>query len=65
MERLGLGMKEDPDYPTPQEFVRATHGLENDKPSTTTITGLPADNPAANHVSAMNCMPPPQIPEGM
>jgi len=60
----GLGMKEDPEYPTPQEFVRATHGLENDKPSTTTITGLPADNPAANHVSAMGCMPPPQIPEG-
>ena len=61
----GLGMKEDPEYPTPQEFVRATHGLENDKPSTTTITGLPADNPAANHVSAMGCIPPPQIPEGM
>ncbi len=24
----GLGMKNDPKYPTPQEFVRATHGLE-------------------------------------
>ena len=60
----GLGMKDDPEYPTPQEFVRATHGLENEKPSTTTITGLPADNPAANHVSAMNCMPPPEIPQG-
>ena len=57
----GLGMKSDPDYPTPQEFVRATHGLPDEKPPpTTSVT-----NPIANHVSAMGCIPPPEIPEGV
>ena len=59
----GLGMKEDPDYPTPQEFVRATHGFSDDPPASTK-PGPPLTNPAANHVSAMNCIPPPEIPQG-
>ena len=28
----GLGMKKDPEYPTPQEFVRLTHGLDEAPP---------------------------------
>lgn len=64
----GLGMKEDPAYPTPKEFVRATHGLAEwpTEPSskTTVVNGINAGNPAANHVSAMGCMPPPEIPQG-
>ena len=58
----GLGMKDDPDYPTPQEFVRATHGLTDEK--TTTRTNAAPDNPLANHVSAMGCLPPAEIPHG-
>ena len=59
----GLGMKTDPDYPTPKEFVRATHGLsEESTESKTTIVN--PNNPLANHVSAMGCIPPPEIPEG-
>ena len=58
----GLGMKTDPDYPTPKEFVRATHGFEPEPESKTTIVN--PNNPLANHVSAMNCIPPPEIPEG-
>ena len=57
----GLGMKADPDYPTPKEFVRATHGLPEEtapKPSASMVGN------AANHVSAMGCMPPPEIPQG-
>ena len=57
----GLGMKEDPEYPTPQEFVRATHGLPEEKPAPATTS---ATNPTANHVSAMGCIPPPEIPAG-
>ena len=59
----GLGMKTDPDYPTPQEFVRATHGFSDEKPASAT-PGPPPTNPAAHHVSAMNCIPPPEIPQG-
>jgi hypothetical protein len=58
----GLGMKDDPDYPTPQEFVRATHGFTDEKRPTP--QSVPPANPADSHVSAMNCMPLPEIPEG-
>ena len=58
----GLGMKEDPEYPTPQEFVRVTYGLPEDKSSKSTAAS--AANPVASHVSAMGCIPPPEIPEG-
>jgi hypothetical protein len=36
----GLGMKSDPKYPTPKEFVRISHGLEE-------------ENPTSNHVSML------------
>lgn len=32
----GLGMKSEAKYPTPQEFVRITHGLAEEEPSSTT-----------------------------
>lgn len=38
----GLGMKSDPKYPTPEEFVRVSHGLEDGQ-----------GNPTAGHVSAL------------
>merc|ERR1711953_1322842 len=37
----GLGMKSDPKYPTPEEFVRLTHGIdEGSQQSSTMITDL-------------------------
>ena len=59
----GLGMKEDPEYPTPQEFVRATHELPDEK-SSSKSTGTSFSNSTASHVSAMGCVPPPEIPPG-
>lgn len=58
----GLGMKDDPEYPTPQEFVRATHALPNETPAKSAAAS--DSNPAANHVSAMDCLLAPEIPEG-
>ena len=38
----GLGMKSDPTYPTPQEFVRVSHGLEaeNGKATSSSVSAL-------------------------
>ena len=52
----GLGMKGETAYPTPEEFVKAAHGLE--------VEGKNAD-PTATHVSAMSCLPPPEVPPGI
>jgi len=38
----GLGMKKDPEYPTPQEFVRMTHGLD-EAPQQSALPGGGAD----------------------
>ena len=38
----GLGMKKDPEYPTPQEFVRLTHGLD-EAPQQNALPGGGAD----------------------
>jgi hypothetical protein len=35
----GLGMKDEATYPTPQEFVRATHGLDGTEGQTTSLMG--------------------------
>ena len=37
----GLGMKDDPKYPTPQEFVRQTHGFA-EQPTASLLSGTPA-----------------------
>ena len=39
----GLGMKKDPEYPTPQEFVRLTHGLGDEAPQQNALPGGGAD----------------------
>ena len=47
----GLGMKEDPKYPTPQEFVRSTHGFE-EQPTASLLGNVTA--PAAGSTASMN-----------
>ncbi len=42
----GLGMKDDPKYPSPQEFVRATHGLDGTEGTTSSLLGS-SNNPLA------------------
>jgi putative sterol carrier protein len=48
----GLGMKGDPKYPTPQEFVRLTHGLDGTEGKTVSMTphaGAPSVNMSLLH----------------
>lgn len=41
----GLGMKDEPKYPTPSEFVRASHGLEESDAKSGTASLLPSGGP--------------------
>jgi len=54
----GLGMKNDPKYPTPEEFVRLTHGMgdEGAQQSTTMITDLAGGGGANMNVSLLQMM---------
>jgi len=70
----GLGMKGEPEYPSPEEFVRASHGLETEGTGGGTSSkavgpassgGAPASVDLSNHVSAFSCLPPPEIPQGV
>ena len=60
----GLGKKSDQEYPTPQEFVRAAHGLPEEK-SCLVSTDKSLANPAANDVPAMDSVPATEIPKGL
>lgn len=61
-----LGMKQESNYPTPQEFVRATHGLEGDDGSTATKSVVPGVSvgTSGGYVSASCCVVPPEVPSG-
>jgi len=53
----GLGMKSDPKYPTPEEFVRLTHGIdEGSQQSSTMITDLAGGGAANMNVSLLQMM---------
>ena len=61
-------MKSEPDYPTPQEFIRTSAGLEPDASSNNKTAGATSsqeENNLMNHVSAFSCLPPPEIPQGV
>lgn len=71
----GLGMKGEQEYPSPEEFVRASHGLETEGTGAggsssksvgpASSGGAPASVDLSNHVSAFSCLPPPEIPQGV
>ena len=67
-------MKGEPEYPSPEEFVRASHGLETEGTgggSSSKVVGpassggAPPSVDLSNHVSAFSCLPPPEIPQGV
>ena len=67
-------MKGEPEYPSPEEFVRASHGLETEGTGggnsskvvgPASSGGAPPSVDLSNHVSAFSCLPPPEIPQGV
>ena len=68
-------MKGEPEYPSPEEFVRASHGLETEGTGGGSSSkgvgpassggGAPPSVDLSNHVSAFSCLPPPEIPQGV